>query len=268
MTNEADELIARMWKRYERVLVQGQGLGDSIQSWLSAHPMSVRAEIVEDRLSWQLIVDIDQPPLDDWGHAFGEAVHNLRACLDNLAWALANLDGSPSKPKRVQFPIVKDKSDWNAGKSRIAELPDSAQRAIEQLQPFQRTGGSDGTAGNDQLVLLADFSNTDKHRVALLPEVGYESIEHAFAVKFRSEDDAAAEGAPNVEFDLGPLRTGGVIMRQVTRHPIDSVQGSLNINARVVVLHPDHPPAGVTQSLAEMAQYVKLVVEHVLQVKD
>lgn len=263
--SDVKEQIAQVWRRYERVLEQGQGLADSIQGWLSEHPMSVSADIADDRLSWQLRVDIDPPPLDDWGFVFGEAVHNLRSCLDNLTWAFANQDGLPRKPKRVQFPIVRDKKGWESAKSRITELSHTAQLAIEQIQPFQRSGGSEGTVDNDPLVLLADLSNTDKHRVALLPEIGYGSIEHAFAVKFRSETDAAAGGAQNVELDLGPLTESKVIMRQITQHTIESVKGSLNINAQVVVIHPDHPPSGFTRSLAAMTQYVKLVIDHVLQ---
>jgi hypothetical protein len=58
MTGPSDELIARMWSRYDRVLQQGQSLADSIQSWQAAYPIEIRAEIADDRLSWQLHLDI------------------------------------------------------------------------------------------------------------------------------------------------------------------------------------------------------------------
>jgi hypothetical protein len=173
MGTAAESLLKKVEARYDRVLVQGEELGGSIQAWIANNGIIGRAEIADDRLSWSLHVEAGNPPLEDWGHLYGEAVHNLRACLDNLAWALANLDGPPQKPKAVQFPIVDDRTKWEFERSRVAELPLAAREAIELIQPFQRDVESSDAPSKDALVLLRDMTNTEKHRVALLNRPGF-----------------------------------------------------------------------------------------------
>lgn len=262
------ELISHLWRRYAHALRLSETLGGSIQTWVTEHPITGRAEIAKDRLSWQLYLDVHEPPLDEWCFTFGDAIHNLRACLDNVAWALANTSGPPKQPRDVQFPIVEKGGVWDSQKYHIEELPKGARSAIESVQPFNRDSDASDSARRDPLLLLADLSNTDKHRFALEPTVGYESIAQTFAVEFQSEEDAAADGAPTVELDLRPLSEGGVVMRQTTRHKIASVKGTFNLEARVVVTHPDHQPVGATEILSNLAKYVKIVIDHVLSATE
>ena len=264
MKGQPSDLIAQVWKRYDYVVNQGETLSESIQSWVTDHPITCHAEIAEDRLSWQLLVEIHDPPLDDWGFNFGDAVHNLRACLDNMAWALANTLGPPKKPKQVQFPIVTREANWKDERRRISELPPRAQTAIEQIQPFQRPRGTNGKPAEDPLVMLAEFSNSDKHRVGFLPQVNTAAIGHAFTVQFESEEKATAEGSPRVEVNLEPFTADSVLMHQTTSSPIVKVIGALDVTALVAAIREDGVSVGVTQSLATMAHYTKKVMDYVL----
>lgn len=45
-------------------------------------------------MGWGLILRIsEQPPLDEWGLIFGEAVHQLRSMLDNIVVNIGRVSG-------------------------------------------------------------------------------------------------------------------------------------------------------------------------------
>jgi hypothetical protein len=195
---------------------------------------------------------------------FNDAVHNLRAALDNLAWGLATAQGAaPTHPKRVQFPIVESTTDWANEARRTAELPIEAQHAIEAIQPFQRTG-QNGTPQQDPLLLLHRLSNTEKHRLAFQPLLNPLTLGHSFAVEFRSDEEAAGEAPPQVEINADIFTSGTRILHQTTKSPIVTVKGTYEFKAQVVVTDEVHGPLGVTKTLADLLTYVPQAIEYVL----
>jgi hypothetical protein len=101
-----------------------------------------------------------QPPRE-WSETIGDCLHNLRASLDYLVWALwIESSGVPTKPQDVMFPIVGERSSFaRARQVRIAGLPASAQDAIERLQPFHAA-----EPAQHPLSVLQELNNHDKHR--------------------------------------------------------------------------------------------------------
>lgn len=260
-----DDLSVSLASRLAHVSDLGEQLAKAIQDWVADGHYRVEAAIAENRLSWELRLCVDeQPPLGKWGHIFANAISDLRSTLNNVLWGVAEVEGiTLEKPKLVQFPIAKTASDWTQQARWVAELPVATQEAVHALQPFQRSGGVDGTPDSDPLLLLQRLSNTDKHRVALLPIVNPEELAHTFAVEFHTEEDASAQGEPQVAINVS-FENGAVLLRQVTTRPIAKVKGSHEFKARAVVIQPPHQPVPLTGGLSALLQYVNQVSAVVL----
>jgi len=258
-------LTAQLAERVRSAAEHGAKLGDQIQGWLKREPIKGTAAISDDRLSWELRVDVIEPaPFLRWASTFGDGVHNLRVALDNLAWGLAALDGAqPQKPKAIFFPIVEKRTDWAQQQKQIAELPASAKAAIESIQPFQRTG-VDGLPETDGLLLLGRLDNTDKHRFAIQPMLTATEIEHSFSVEFGSDEDAAKNVPPDTTISTDVFVKDAVLLRHVTKTPIVAVKGNFAFKGQVVVIDPILGPLGVTTVLAQLATYVPRVMDHIL----
>lgn len=92
----------------------------------------------------------------------GDCIHNLRSCLDHLAWQLV-LAGGSIPTTRTAFPIFKDAGDYEreVRNGRTAHrVPERALALIETLQPYHRR--DDPTI--HPLWVLRELSNIDKHR--------------------------------------------------------------------------------------------------------
>jgi hypothetical protein len=91
----------------------------------------------------------------------GDAIYNMRACLDQLVWGLARLSGVP---KRVVFPIIDGPvlttSRWESFKRSLTDVPREAICEIESLQPYSRGAAYKG----HPLWRLDEICNLDKHR--------------------------------------------------------------------------------------------------------
>lgn len=133
----------------------------------------------------EALVTAEQPPNDNLSVLIGDFLHNLRSCLDNLAYTLAASHTSPLPDDLAhssEFPIFGDEDragNTGVGSAMFHQLrkngdpapgsglhkirgwhPD-AQTAVEGLQPYHR-----GNAyGEDLLWLLHDLDRIDKHRL-------------------------------------------------------------------------------------------------------
>ena len=101
------------------------------------------------------------PPLR-FGVILGDCVHNLRSSLDHVIWQVSMLDGG-QPDAATQFPIAsKSEAQFEAmAKSRIPGLSAKHRAVVKQAQPY--TAGH--AAASHPLAVLADLSNTDKHRI-------------------------------------------------------------------------------------------------------
>jgi hypothetical protein len=149
---------------------------EAMDAFRHSRPYRLVSEIKADGFvhEWRA-VDVKQPSLHV-GVVIGDAIHNLRSCLDHLAWQLAMLtmlDGN-QPPRSTEFPIFKDRADYFAkdadgnprrgsGLYKVRHISEAAQAIIEQLQPFQRPS-PEGVRVHP-LWLLQELSNQDKHRV-------------------------------------------------------------------------------------------------------
>lgn len=202
-----------------------------------------------------------EPPFEEWALILGDAVHHLRAMLDNLLHYIAELEGATSQQLgTVQFPIVSDPAKWANSTSRIAMLPERVRVAIEAVQPFQRT---EAERASDGLAILAGLNNADKHRIILVSLIQPQTLGHSFSVEFEDGGPTDA-GPPRTEF-FGELADGAPAIRHDTSPDrIAKVTGGAEFGAQVVVVDDVGNRWGMTSGLAAIATYVPAVLDVVL----
>lgn len=262
--SDLDALARRLSGRFDHASSRGQALADSIARWMSENEIKIRPVIADDRLSWELWLDVNHPPLDEWGNLFNDCVHATRTMLDHLTWGLATMDArAPERPKSVQFPVARSRKDWKNESRKIAELDSRARQAIEEVQPFQREGQSPGPE-RDPLLLLSEFDNVGKHRIILDPGINPQEVAHEASVQFGSAAIAAQEVPPQIVFDLSGIPATGPVLRWVTQHPIVKIEGGVQLHAQVQVLLDSERAYGVTSVLGELLHYAGQVTNHVL----
>lgn len=106
----------------------------------------------------------EHPPLA-WSVMVGDIVHNLRSALDHLAWQLVLVSGAEPVIGATQFPIFtsepgnsNERGKWNR---YVAGMADPILEYMREVQPYADRDG----AHEHSLVILATFSNEDKHRL-------------------------------------------------------------------------------------------------------
>jgi hypothetical protein len=105
----------------------------------------------------------EKPPLR-FGVMLGDCVHNLRSALDHLICQVTMLDGGTLDDcAKTQFPIAsKSEAQFEAmANTQLAGLSKWHRAMVKRAQPY-RAGDE---AWKHPLAVLADLSNTDKHRV-------------------------------------------------------------------------------------------------------
>jgi len=131
-----------------------------------------RAAQVTDELESELpafsLTALTPPPMSEtrWGVLVGDVAHNLRCCLDYLAWHLATthppaISEEPWPDPHTQFPI--EDIGWGKLKRQrgkwITHLDSDLQECVRNMQP---PCGSDLAV---RLRILREISNKDKHRM-------------------------------------------------------------------------------------------------------
>ncbi|MEV8588465.1 hypothetical protein AB0424_16170 [Streptomyces sp. NPDC051180] len=252
--------------RLARANQLGAELSAEMQSWGASDPYGAEAWIAEDRLSWELRLQVSRPPsLAEWGFRFGEAVNHLRATLDNLIVAIAR-QSSVADDKQLNalfFPICGSSKEWKSRQKSLSCLPEWCRNTLEQVQPFHRLDHG-GTLEHDLLLLLRDLDNKTKHHFQVKPDLAPQSVEHTPAIQFESEEGAAASMPPDTEVIIAPFEDGAVLLRHRTKGRIESVQGQYSVTAQVQVLTTDGRAFGATHLLAALWEYTRIVMEHVI----
>lgn len=118
----------------------------------------------------------------------GEVIHQLRSCLDHIAWQISSVDTRESSPTSIEFPIFLSKpSDPNTVASyerKVKGISPAVRDLIERIQPYQRDDRFALTGPpNDQLWIIHDFDRIDKHRELVLTVAAFR-IEGAGQVEF------------------------------------------------------------------------------------
>lgn len=117
------------------------------------------------------VTNLRQPPTE-LAVLIGDAIHNLRSSLDNLAYALATAHTgklSASVARACAFPIFGTGPLFRGERGRGAApkmqaLSPRTRTAMERLQPYHRRKHPE----LELLWILEELSNIDKHRLGAL----------------------------------------------------------------------------------------------------
>lgn len=170
-------------------------------------------------------------PPRELGLVAGDAIHNLRASLDYLAWGLVEAAGLREPDESVAFPLYL--SDPRKAKPPRAfkldgYVSDVVLAEIERLQPYN--AGHPSYAAMTPLGMLRELANVEKHRYLALghPQIGPGSF-------FRPR---LVENGPEVRFRLDGLTDNGALLKPAD--PEMEVYGQ----AMLVISVPQSVPIG------------------------
>lgn len=132
-----------------------------ISGFIEDKPYTLVSEEEPERV---IRMRLTEQPSREFGLLIGDCVHNLRSCLDYLAWQLALLE-TEDPPITTEFPIFADRDRFESrerggGRHKIRCLAADAQAVVERLQPYN--GSKNPRA--DVLWKLHQLSRIDKHR--------------------------------------------------------------------------------------------------------
>lgn len=149
--------------KFSRACGHLDALNQAVQGFNSTDTCALVPELNEQTGEVVVRVKILKSPPIEWAIIIGEIAHNLRSCLDLMAWQLALSQVSIPYDK-TEFPIFTDSTLYKRnGLRSIRDLSTRQKAFIEGLQPYH--AGED--AQTHPLWLLHELNNTDKHR--LLP---------------------------------------------------------------------------------------------------
>lgn len=146
--------------------------------WFGSNPLRMVPKPTGDGRSEDLYMEVLVPMPLTLNALLGDCVHNFRSTLDHLAMTLAIDNGADPYDFSIQFPICDSPEAFfgkvspktgalpgspprGTGRYQIRALHPDAQRFIESLQPYRRTGTS------WTLTELHHLDNRDKHRSLL-----------------------------------------------------------------------------------------------------
>lgn len=172
---------------------------------------------------WHKVAYVPEIPAP-LGLLLGDALYNLRAALDYLAYELV-LAGGNEPSGQTAFPIF-DTADeyWERMARKVKGMRQSAIEAINRIQPYE--GGF-----SHALWQLHRLNNIDKHRALLTialvntARTMTPSEEQQFAERFKRVHGAYPTGTSQWRFRRGkgfpvPLNAGDVLLKV----PISEVQ--------------------------------------------
>jgi hypothetical protein len=121
---------------------------------------------VEDgcKPGWYTVyVDFTTPPPPILSVIVGELAHNLRSCLDHLAWreVVEGLGREPTEDegRRIGFPLARNDGDFKSAEV-LRYVSQDARAALERSQPYNRSTSEEGAS----LRVIHWFNRLDKHR--------------------------------------------------------------------------------------------------------
>jgi len=123
-----------------------------------------------------------------FGILSGEIIHQLRSCLDHIAWELSSAEKRTIDPRGIEFPVYAskpvEKREIRRYERKVEGISEPGRKIIEALQPYHRDPAFMLTGPHsDPLWIIHDMDATDKHRELILtaatfdiPAKGMESI--------------------------------------------------------------------------------------------
>ncbi|MBL8821753.1 MAG: hypothetical protein JNJ77_04130 [Planctomycetia bacterium] len=126
----------------------------------------------------------------------GDVIHNLRCALDHLIWQLVESNGQIPH-NRTSFVVCKIKNSYDSAKSNaLRGLSNEVLDLFESIQPYN------SNSGIQQLTILDDLDNYDKHRKLVVGAVQMLKVVIS-SMKLYPIDQLPKEEKDPISLDLG-----------------------------------------------------------------
>jgi hypothetical protein len=250
--------FASCWLKLGRAEEHADSLKTGLLAWKNSNPYVVSRKASADGSRHSIVLnDIKNPaPLDQWAVIFGDFVHNLRACLDHFTYACAvheTGENPPDDEGKLQFPIYDCPAVFAEKAWRIRSLSAGMRAAIEGVQPYKR-----GHATHSPLLaLLAEFDNTDKHRLLSIVVSQQSGGELNFTLP-------PGTRIANTHFAGGPLERGTELVWFTVDPPQPSVDYKHSAEVVITVGHLPGPSGDGRTELPVILDYLKAEVRLVI----
>ena len=216
-----DDPDAPWWVKLRRAQAHISEVRQRVSALEGVRPWSIHREPTGTD-GWAYRFRIHRPTPADLSAAVGDAVANMRAALDYIAYELARRHVgtmTDAEEAATAFPICRDKAAFDqffAGRRRAKLYGDAERRALQCVQPFALTDEMRSVgvepATDPETDLLTDHAyglntlwNIDKHR--RLPGLAW-AIEGP--VWFSGDDTTGWRWIPRAN-ELAPLHDGTVL---------------------------------------------------------
>jgi hypothetical protein len=208
--------------RFTQAIKHGHALAAEVRAFMKRKPYTLLTECNADRSEYALRFRVREEPSEHLGIILSDAVHQLRATLDNIAFILA---GRPKGryARQVQFPIIHPgrnggrKAFERWAESRLKGVKGPPLTIIEGVQPYHGLRRNPlpepGKWPPYPLSVLEHLSNLDKHRSPHL----------AFVAPSRYRIAASADPIRR-EFTGGKIEDNAVVARYWFSEPNVDVQ--------------------------------------------
>jgi hypothetical protein len=260
--------LSAVGRRLDRAEEHLATLGRALQAWRDQNPSPILGRGNPEKTRHDFYASFEvQPDLVGWGIVFGDAIHNLRAALDNLVWECASRDGPP--PKQTEFPVFVDRDryfapqkDRGGGQWKMSGIRNEAvRRAIEQVQPWSCAKPPE----HDPLWVIHEFNNADKHRVITPVLLVPRTLETSISLEYADEATAGDSVPPAIEYWDGPIEDGRRVFTIHTPSRPEKVAMSHGVTLGVAISLGDRT-GGITGTLGSLCSHVRGVVERVVAV--
>lgn len=228
-------------------------LRDELIRWRDGNPYSGTVESNTDSTRYSFHIHIKgTPDFEWWSLIVGDCVHNLRAALEHLVYAIAIHESGqnpPPKEDRLAFPIADDPGDFKEVSRRIATLSDTVQTAIERIQPYNRTHPT----LPPPLAILRDFEKTDKHKLLSL----------AFARQSKASFTVNSKVPYEFSGSFGEIQDGKELMALTFEQPQPEIKfNGVNFEVAVCLWHKQRDP-GTSHNSSEAVGLLTVIVDEV-----
>jgi hypothetical protein len=138
-------------------------LQDEWSAFLDKKPWPSRVEDGCEPGWYAIYFDFTTPPPPILSVIVGELAHDLRSCLDHLAWqeVVERIGREPTEDegRRIAFPLARGEHDFKSAEL-LRYVSQDARAAIERSQPYNRAASEEAAS----LRVIHWFNRLDKHR--------------------------------------------------------------------------------------------------------
>jgi hypothetical protein len=174
----------------------------AIANYIRREPFSWERKVSSEPNCTDIILRLNEAIPTEIATVVGDALHNMRSSLDNLASALAVRNGaSATQQRQVYYPVGQNQADFVNKCNQLAPIIGmAASNALAATEVF--VGGK-----GEKIKSLGEMSNTDKHRL-LIPTVP--KIEGTLQFGFGGDEPIPAGFEGRFKFMVGELGFGKI----------------------------------------------------------